>query len=134
MKKLMSCLILSMVIGMSLAGCIPKEEQKTVENVKTVPLIDEKDNYLSVVDVEYAFEFAKSLEQFKTNEKLGFRTAGSVEEIEIGEQIGEEMKRIGLVEVTKDEFKVDMWEFEKADLTFTDSNGEEHLVSSVLIK
>lgn len=88
MKKLMSCLILSMVIGMSLAGCTPKEEQKTVEDVKTVPLIDEKDNYLSSVDVEYAFEFAKSLEQFKTNEKLGFRTAGSVAEIQTGEHMG----------------------------------------------
>ena len=85
-----------------------------------------KITFLSV-DVDYAFEFAKSLEQFKTNEKLGFRTAGSVAEIETGEHIGEEMKKIGLVEVTKDEFKVDTWEFEKADLTFTDTNGEEHL-------
>ena len=48
-------------------------------------------------------------------------------EIQTGEHIGEEMKRIGLVEVTKDEFTVDTWEFEKADLTFTDANGEEHL-------
>ncbi|MHA6261410.1 M28 family peptidase [Sporosarcina sp. CAU 1771] len=132
MKKLMKYLTLSMVIGMSLAGCTPKEEstevkEEAVEDVKIVPQIDEKENYLSVVDVEYAFEFAKSLEQFKTNEKLGFRTAGSVAEIETGEHIGEEMERIGLVEVTKDEFTVDTWEFEKADLTFTDANGNEHL-------
>lgn len=132
MKKLMSYLVLSMVIGTTLAGCTPKEEttevkEEKVEDVKTVSLLDDKENYLSVVDVEYAFEFAKSLEQFKTNEKLGFRTAGSAAEIETGEHIGEEMKKIGLVEVTKDEFKVDTWEFEKADLTFTATNGEEHL-------
>ncbi|WP_432354461.1 M28 family peptidase [Sporosarcina sp. A2] len=132
MKKIVSCLTLSMLVGMSLMGCTPKEEmpkvkEESVEDVKTAPLAEEKEQYLSAVDVEYAFDFAKGLEKYKTNEKLGYRTAGSEAERKTGEMIGEEMKKIGLAEVTKDAFKVDSWEFEKADLTFTDMNGNEHL-------
>ena len=79
------------------------------------------------MDVDYAYNFTKSLEEFKTNEKLGYRTAGSQAEILTGNNIFEEMKKIGLSEVTRDEITVDTWEFEKADLTFTDENGQEHL-------
>ena len=82
--------------------------------------------YLEKIDLDYSFNFAKSLEEFKTNEKLGYRTAGSEAEIKTGNKIYEEMKNIGLTEVTRDEFTVDTWEFEKADLTFTDVNGKEY--------
>ncbi|WP_342511915.1 M28 family peptidase [Sporosarcina sp. FSL K6-1522] len=88
---------------------------------------DAKSDYLAKVDVDYAFTFAKSLEEFKTNEKLGYRTAGSEAEIKTGQKIAEEMKKIGLTEVTKDEITVDTWEFEKADMTFKDGNGQDHL-------
>ncbi|TQR21842.1 M28 family peptidase [Psychrobacillus vulpis] len=117
---------------MSLVACTPTEEstkvkEESVQDGKTLSIKDANANYLSAVNVDYAFQFAKSLEEFKTNEKLGYRTAGSEAEWKTGEKIGEEMKKIGLTEVTKDEFKVDSWEFEKADLTFTDANGKEHL-------
>ncbi|WP_303969217.1 M28 family peptidase [Sporosarcina ureae] len=132
MKKIVSGMALSMLVAASLVACTPKEDtsktkDEPVEDVKTVPLSDEKDKYLSVVDVEYAFDFAKGLEEFKTNEKLGYRTAGSEAEHKTGEKIEKEMKEIGLTEVTKDAFKVDSWEFEKADLTFKDVDGKEHL-------
>ncbi|WP_222122587.1 M28 family peptidase [Bacillus sp. FJAT-22090] len=132
MKKFVSYLTLSMLVGMTLVACTPKEETKkgteeTVQDGKKASVKDTKNNYLSAVDVDYAFQFAKSLEEYKTNEKLGYRTAGSKAELKTGEKIGNEMKKIGLEEVTKDEFKVDTWEFEKADLTFTDTEGKEHL-------
>ncbi|WP_199173565.1 M28 family peptidase [Sporosarcina sp. P3] len=132
MKKMVSYFTLSMLVATSLVACTPKEDiskekKEPIEEVKTVPLSDEKDKYLSEVDVEYAFEFAKGMEEYKTNEKLGYRTAGSEAERKTGEKIGEEMKKIGLTEVTKDAFTVDSWEFEKADLTFTDTAGKEHL-------
>ncbi|WP_053591697.1 M28 family peptidase [Bacillus sp. FJAT-22090] len=132
MKKFVSCLTLAMLVGMSLVACTPKEEssdkkEETVQEGKDVTLEGKNENYLSAVDVDYAYEFTKSLEEFKTNEKLGYRTAGSEAELKTGEKIGEEMKKIGLTEVTKDEFTLDTWEFEKADLTFTDENGKEHL-------
>lgn len=132
MKKLMTSLTMTMLVGMSLVACTPKEESTNVnkenpQNEKVVSVEDANSNYLSSVDVDYAYNFTKSLEEFKTNEKLGYRTAGSQAELKTGEKIGNEMKKIGLSEVTKDEFKVDTWEFEKADLTFTDENGKEHL-------
>ncbi|WP_199203760.1 M28 family peptidase [Sporosarcina sp. P16b] len=132
MKKMVSYLTLSMLVATSLVACTPKDDsskdkKEPVEDVKTIPLSDEKDKYLSEVDVEYAFEFAKGMEEYKTNEKLGYRTAGSEAERKTGEKIGEEMKKIGLTEVTKDAFMVDSWEFEKADLSFTDTAGKEYL-------
>lgn len=105
--------------AMLLAGC-----GQTV--AKTAPSETVAENYLSKVDVDYTFNFAKALEAFKTNEKLGYRTAGSQAEIETGNKIYDEMKRIGLEEVTRDQITVDTWEFEKADLSFKDENGEEY--------
>ena len=132
MKKIISCLALSTVVAMSLVACTPEDTQPDVKkeavNDGKVAYVEEANsNYLTAVDVDYAFEFTKSLEEFKSNEKLGYRTAGSDAELKTGVKIAEEMKKIGLTEVTKDEFKVDTWEFEKADLTFTDANGKEHL-------
>lgn len=129
MNKFIGGLAFSMLIGMSLGACAPKEEstevKEEVEHEKDS--VNVNDDYLSAVDVDYAFEFTKGLEEFKTNEKLGYRTAGSEAELKTGEKIAEEMKKIGLTEVTKDEFTLDTWEFEKADLTFLDENGKEHL-------
>lgn len=122
MNKIMGGLAATLLITLTLGACTPKEEA-----VPEKKLIDGNEKYLSAVDVDYAFEFTKSLEEFKTNEKLGYRTAGSEAELKTGEKIAEEMKKIGLTEVTKDEFTLDTWEFEKADLTFVDENGEEHL-------
>lgn len=128
MNKFIGGLAFSMLIGMTLGACAPKESTDVKEEVAPEKdLMDANKDYLSAVDVDYAFEFTKSLEEFKTNEKLGYRTAGSVAELKTGEKIAEEMKKIGLTEVTKDEFSLDTWEFEKADLTFVDENGEEHL-------
>lgn len=122
MNKIMGGLAATLLITLTLGACTPKEEAEPEKK-----LIDGNEKYLSAVDVDYAFEFTKSLEEFKTNEKLGYRTAGSKAELKTGEKIAEEMKKIGLTEVTKDEFTLDTWEFEKADLTFVDENGEEHL-------
>ncbi len=110
-----------------MAACTPEDSAEKEEPVLEGKIENATDAYLSAVDVDYAYEFTKSLGEFKTNEKLGYRTAGSEAEIKTGEKIGQEMERIGLEEVTKDEFTLDTWTFEKADLTFTDENGEEHL-------
>lgn len=129
MNKFTGGIALSLVIAMSLGACAPKEESTEVKKEVTPEkdLISVNEDYLSAVDVDYAFGFTKSLEEFKTNEKLGYRTAGSEAELKTGEKIADEMKKIGLTEVTKDEFTLDTWEFEKADLTFVDENGKEHL-------
>ena len=84
------------------------------------------EEYLSKVDVEYSYNFTKGLEEFKTNEKLGYRTAGSEAEILTGNKIYEEMKKIGLEDVTRDEITLDTWTFEKAELSFKDVNGDDY--------
>ncbi len=81
---------------------------------------------LSKLDIEYSYQLAKRMEQEKTNPMLGYRTAGSKAEIATGDMLCEEMKRIGLSDVTKDEFRLDSWEFEKAVLKFKDKEGQEY--------
>ncbi|WP_156350766.1 hypothetical protein [Psychrobacillus sp. FJAT-21963] len=48
-----------------------------------------KDVTLEGKNVDYAYEFTKGLEEFKTNEKLGYRTAGSEPELKTVEKIEE---------------------------------------------
>lgn len=85
----------------------------------------EQQAYLDKVDVDYSYELTKKLTEFKTNEKLGYRTAGSEAEIAAGEMLKEEMEKIGLQNVTKDAITLDTWTFEKADLTFQAADGQE---------
>ena len=77
------------------------------------------------LDVSWSYLLAKRMEQFKTNDTLGYRTAGSKAEFLTGELLAEEMRGIGLT-VTKDEFTVDGWEFHHARLTYTGADGVEY--------
>ena len=78
------------------------------------------------VDVDYAYHLALQLEDIRSNENLGYRTAGSEAELATGDMLKAEMESIGLQNVTKDEFTLDTWTFEKAQLSFTDSTGAEY--------
>ena len=82
--------------------------------------------YLKAVDIGYSYHLAKKMEEFKSNPVLGYRTAGSKAEFDTGEFLKEEMKRIGLSDIHKDELCLDSWEFEKAVMRFTDRDGEKH--------
>lgn len=98
---------------------VQAREKITVESAQNA--------YLQKVDTTYSYELAKKLETYKTNETLGYRTAGSEAEIQTGEMLYEEMKKIGLQDVSKDEFTLDTWTFEKAKLSFTDEAGVAHV-------
>ena len=119
MKKNLSVFTFLLLGMLLLAGC-----SKDDTNTSTTESVNS--DYLSKVDVAYSFDFAKSLEEFKSNEKLGYRTAGSQAEIETGNKIFEEMKSIGLEEVTQDEITVDTWEFKKAEMSFINKEGNKH--------
>lgn len=82
---------------------------------------------LSFLDTDYSYEIAKRMETHKTNPALGYRTAGSRAERATGDILFEEMQNIGLSEVTKDTFRLDGWEFEKAILKFIAPDGQEHI-------
>ena len=106
---------------------IQSERRYIMEVIKQKELWKEQlQNCLSKLDVEYSYQLAKRMEQEKTNPVLGYRTAGSKAEIATGNMLYEEMKRIGLSDVTKDEFRLDSWEFEKAVLKFKDKEGREY--------
>lgn len=82
--------------------------------------------YLDHVDVDYSYNLALKLEGIRSNEALGYRTAGSDAELVTGDMLKAEMERIGLQNVTKDEFTLDTWTFTGAQLCFTDSTGKVH--------
>ncbi|AMC94663.1 hypothetical protein AOC36_09130 [Erysipelothrix larvae] len=81
--------------------------------------------FIEKVDTQYAYDFALKLGTFRTNEALGYRSAGSSAEYEAGEAIKEEMAAIGLQNITKDEITVDAWTFEYAKLTYTTVDGSQ---------
>ena len=85
-----------------------------------------EDSCISCIDTSWSYQLAKRMEKEKTNPVLGYRTAGSAAETATGDMLYEEMKRIGLTDVTRDTFTLDGWEFEKAVLKFTDNSGLEH--------
>lgn len=91
------------------------------------PGTDATQAYLSKVDVDYSYNLALKLEEIRSNEKLGYRTAGSEAELATGDMLNEEMERIGLQDVTKDAFTLDTWTFTKAQLCFEDGAGEEYI-------
>ena len=71
------------------------------------PQADPTQAYLDTVDVDYAYELALKLEDIRSNETLGYRTAGSDAELATGDMLKAEMERIGLQNVTKDAFTLD---------------------------
>lgn len=76
------------------------------------------------LDVKYAYQFAKSIEQFRCHPILGYRSAGSQAEKEAGQFIEEEMKKIGLSKVMRDAVTLDSWTFRKAHLSFEIAKGQ----------
>ena len=87
---------------------------------------DWEERFVQALDVDYSYRLAKRMEEHKTNEDLGYRTAGSRAEFETGEMLRLEMERIGLTDVRKDRVDVDAWEFERAKMSFLDALGKEY--------
>ena len=85
-----------------------------------------QESILKNLDIDYSYQLAKRMEQFRTNPVLGYRPAGSRAEFETGEMLKQEMEAIGLSDVRKDAIKVDGWEFKKAVLSYTAEDGSRH--------
>lgn len=101
----------------------------------TQSTLKDREKILSNLDIDYSFKIAKSLTKFRTNKELGYRTAGSSAEIAAGNMLYEEFKKLGLKNVSKDEFTVDAWEFKKAELIYKDKNNKKQkmLLSSYAV-
>ena len=95
--------------------------------MKILSTYEQIEQCISHLDISYSYDLAKKMEQEKTNPVLGYRTAGSHAEHATGDMLYEEMKRLGLSDVSKDEFWLDSWTFERAILKFTDAQGQEQI-------
>lgn len=93
--------------------------------MKILSTYEQIEQCISHLDISYSYDLAKKMEQKKTNPVLGYRTAGSHAEHATGDMLYEEMRRLGLSDVSKDEFWLDSWTFEHAILKFTDAQGQE---------
>lgn len=78
------------------------------------------------IDTDYSYQLAKRMEQFRSNEKLGYRPAGSKAEFLTGEMLKDEMQKLGLSDVCKNAVTVDGWEFKNAELAFETKEGKRH--------
>ena len=123
MKKIRQCLSLTLTAAMLLLACIrPGYAQSATENA-AITLENAQQAYLEHVDIGYSYDLALRLEDIRSNDALGYRTAGSQAELDTGDMLKAQMEAIGLQNVTKDAFTLDTWTFEKAELSFTDSTG-----------
>ena len=127
MKNTRQCLSLILAAVLLLSGCTQQAEQvQSTTQTANISLEAAQQAYMEKVDVDYSYNLALKLEDIRSNEKLGYRTAGSEAELATGDMLKAEMERIGLQNVTKDEFTLDTWTFEKARMRFTDHTGAEY--------
>lgn len=77
--------------------------------------------YLNHVDVTFGYDLALKLGEFRTNEVLGFRPAGSHAEHAARDYLQNLMQEIGLQNIEQYEFPVVGWDFKHAKLFVDDS-------------
>ena len=131
MKKRIVSVLLVLLLLVSAAACgkqpATETQQPETQQAETQePERSAAQAYLDQVDVDYAYNLTLKMGEIRSNEKLGYRTAGSEAELATGDMLKAEMERIGLQNVTKDAFTLDAWTFTKAQLSFQDGTGETH--------
>lgn len=119
MNKRFTALVLSGVLAFQAVGtgrtALAQEDSQRLDAINQ--------QFMETVEASYGYDLAVKLGEFQTNPDLGYRTAGSEAEHSAGEFLFEEMSAIGLSDVTKDAFNLDGWTFEKANLSFTATDG-----------
>lgn len=102
----------------------PALAESSSNNLESLDSLNQ--TFIETVDPNYGYELAKKLGEFHTHPDLGYRTAGSDAERQAGDFLYDEMESIGLSNVRKDNFNLDGWTFEKAQLNFTDAQGNQY--------
>ncbi len=119
MKKIIG-VTLAAVMGLScLAACGGGQEADYPEDFQA---------FLDSLDTEFSHEVDKTISEMGDDPALGFRSAGSPAEKETAEYIRQTMEDIGLENVTVDKVGLDGWTFNGANITFTNTNGEEQKI------
>ena len=129
MKNTRQCLALTTALLLLLTGCSQGSAPASPSETEDALTLEAAQSaYLEHVDTDYSFALAKKLEDIRSNEALGYRTAGSEAELQTGDMLKAEMESIGLSDVTKDAFTLDTWTFETAQLTYPTADGFETTV------
>ncbi len=82
------------------------------------------DAFYDSINVDYATYIANTLSRFGSNEKIGFRMAGSQAEHIAGNFLYQEFESIGLKNVRKEKVIVDAWEFKTGELYYLDQKNK----------
>ncbi|MCC6029132.1 MAG: M28 family peptidase [Candidatus Korarchaeum sp.] len=96
-----------------------------------LPASAEEEKVIGKIDIEYAKYIENkltSIGSYKEPKFLGFRVAGTPEDLETANFIAEEMRKMGLVNVSLEPVPLDAWEFKGARLEL--SNGKVIIASS----
>lgn len=115
----------------AMEGLEEEQEWEELQNIQNKIKNDQSTRQTKILehlDIGYSYELAKRMEQFRSNEALGYRPAGSRAEFETGEMLKCEMQKLGLSSVTKDAVKIDGWEFKKAVLSYQLEDGRKKQV------
>lgn len=113
-KQVLAVLSVVLLVALVVSGCgTPETPEET-----------DQEKFVGAVDVDYAYEIAVKLADF-VNSELGGRNSGSQAEHDAAEYLAAQMERIGLSEVGKDQFTAAKWQFNGAELTVIEPDGEE---------
>ena len=108
--KKLTAIMICFALALTLAACGAKEQE-----VKTYSMSGDAAKYAKSVDEKFAYEIAKTLayDDKYLSCSLGYRTAGSDAEHAAADYLSEQMKSIGLNDVTKEAVTVDKWQFNR---------------------
>ncbi len=123
-KCLMTATIAALLITMSMLCFASCGEKKDVD--------PDMQAFYDAVDVDYSKNLMGDLLSFTTNKDLGFKTAGSQAEHDAANYLSEELKSIGLENVSLEEAQIDTFTFKNADLTYTTAEGKEKQVEMAM--
>lgn len=117
MKKKIVSLIMTTGLMLGLSSCGGSDYSESFTN------FDE------AIDTEYAKGIIEKVSSFGDDPATGNRSSGSPAETQTLEYLEEQMKDIGLQNVTTEEITVDTWVFNGANLAFTNADGEKQKIT-----
>jgi len=120
-KLLLACLSFVLVGIFALAGCAGSDDES---EQAAQQYSDEFNAFNAAIDVDYAEEVMTKVSSFGDDEVYGMRSAGSPAETETANYIANEMEKIGLQNVTVDDFTTDGWTFKGASITYKNARGK----------
>ena len=104
-KSSIVLIVLIFILGISLVAFASQSKTATTTNVTASDII-------AKVNVDYTINLTDRIANL-WQKNLGFAVAGSKSSAVQGEYLINEMKKVGLTNVTKDQFPVDAWDYSK---------------------